>query len=173
MTNETQHEITVSKTPHSEITGVRLPSLAAPFEEAERLFDRLMSRNWIRPMAWNWPLWGLQTEALETRIPQMDVIDRDQDILVRVEMPGVEKKDVAVSIGDNNTLNITGRSQRETTEHREDYFRCEISQGNFSRSLSLPKGIDASKASATLKDGILEVVLQKEESVQRRPIEVK
>lgn len=172
MSNETQ-EITVSRTQHPEFPETRLPSLVGPFEEAERLFERVMARNWIRPMGWNWPLWGLQGEMTGSRVPQMDVIDRDQDMLIRIEMPGVEKKDVSLSISDsNNTLNVSGTMHRETSERRKDYFRCEIEQGNFSRNIALPKGIDTAKVSASLNNGILEVVLPKQESAQRRPVQV-
>ena len=93
-------------------------------------------------------------ESLESiRSPQMDVIDRDKDILIRVELPGVEKKDVDVSVS-NGTLNIKGGVKRESKEQRKDYFRCEIAQGNFSRSLSIPPGIDKTNIGASLKDGI-------------------
>ena len=70
-------------------------------------------------------------------------------------------------------LNIRGSVQRESKEQRKDYFRCEIAQGNFSRSLSMPSGIDTAKISATVKDGILEITLPKEEGAQRRTVEVK
>ena len=70
-------------------------------------------------------------------------------------------------------LNIRGSVQRESKEQRKDYFRCEIAQGNFSRSLSMPSGIDTEKISATVKDGILEITLPKEEGAQRRTVEVK
>ena len=100
------------------------------------------------------------------------MIDRDKDILIRVEVPGVEKKDLDVSLSET-ALHIQAKVSRELKEQKKDYFRCEIAQGNFSRSLSLPSGVDTSKISANLKDGILEVVLPKEESVQRRSVEVK
>jgi HSP20 family protein len=132
-----------------------------------------MPRSWISPIAWNWPMWGAMEESIESiRAPQMDVIDRDKDILIRVEVPGVEKKDVEVSVNDS-TLTIKGSVQRQSKEQRRDYFRCEIAQGNFSRSLAIPGGIDKAKINAGLKDGILEITLPKEEGAQRRAVEVK
>lgn len=118
-------------------------------------------------------MWGGLEESLESiRSPQMDVIDRDKDMLIRVELPGVEKKDVDVSVS-NGTLNIKGGVKRESKEQRKDYFRCEIAQGNFSRSLSIPLGIDKTNIGASLKDGILEIILPKEEGAQLRAVEVK
>ncbi len=174
MTNETKQDVVVSTKPGAIAPEVQRPvAIAGAIDEVERLFDRLMSRSWISPIPWNWPMWGAMEESFESiRAPQMDVIDRDKDILIRVELPGVEKKNVDVSVSDN-TLSIKGCVQRESKEQRKDYFRCEIAQGNFSRSLSIPSGIDKAKISASLKDGILEVVLPKEEGAQRRAVEVK
>ena len=174
MASDSKHEIAVSAKPQSEIPEPPPPSqMFGPLAEAERLFDKFILRNWMRPVGWNWPMWGGLGEAGENlRMPQLDVINRDKDVLVRVEVPGVEKKDIDVSIVDN-TLSIKGCVSREKKEESKDYFRCEIAQGNFSRSLSLPAGIDPAKIAASLKDGVLEVVLPKEEGAQRRPIEVK
>lgn len=173
MANESKHEVAVSSKPRSEIVEPRPSQMFAPVDEVERLFERLMPRGWLAPMAWNWPLWGRGEESFENiRVPQLDVIDRDKDIVIRAELPGVEKKDLEVSLSDS-TLNIKGKISKETKEERKDYFRCEISRGNFSRSLSLPSGVDTSKISASLKEGILEIILPKEESVQRRSVEVK
>ena len=174
MTNDTKQEVVVSKKPRTDIAEVQHPvPMVGALEEVERLFDRLMPRSWMSPMAWNWPMWGGLEESLESiRSPQMDVIDRDKDMLIRVELPGVEKKDVDVSVS-NGTLNIKGSVKRESKEQRKDYFRCEIAQGNFSRSLSIPLGIDKTNIGASLKDGILEIILPKEEGAQLRAVEVK
>lgn len=173
MASDTKHEISVATKPRTEVAEPRPSQMFGPIEEVERLFDRLMPRGWMAPMAWNWPLWGGINESLESiRVPQLDVIDRDKDILIRVEVPGVEKKDLDVSLSDS-TLNIKGKISREVKEQKKDYFRCEIAHGNFSRSLSLPSGVDPSKISANLKEGILEITLPKVESVQRRSVEVK
>jgi HSP20 family protein len=173
MASETKNEIAVSTKPRTEIAEPRVSQMFTPLDEVERLFDRLMPRTWMRPMAWNWPTWSALDESLANiRAPQLDVLDRDKDILIRAEVPGVEKKDIDVSISDG-TLVIKGSVSRESKEERKDYYRCEISQGNFSRSLVLPNGIDATKISANLKDGVLEIVLPKEESAQRRTVEVK
>ncbi len=173
MTNETKQVVPVSTKPLGEIGETRPLHMFSPLDEVERLFDRLMPRTWMRPMGWGWPAWVGSDESFENiRVPQIDVIDRDKDILVRAELPGVDKKDIDVSVTDS-ALNIRAKMSRESKEQKQDYFRSEITYGSFARSLTLPSGVDTTKISASLKDGILEVTLPKEASVQRRSVEVK
>jgi HSP20 family protein len=173
MNTETKQVVPVSTKASTEIGEPRPLQMFGPLEEVERLFDRLMPRAWMRPMGWGWPSWGGFDESLEnTRVAQLDVIDRDKEFLVRVEMPGVDKKDVDVSITDS-TLNIKGSLSRESKEQKKGYIRSEITCSNFARRLALPSGVDTHNISASLKDGILEVILPKEASVQRRAVEVK
>jgi HSP20 family protein len=173
MTEDVKTEVAVAKKPRTQLTEFPLASRFTPLDEVERLFDRLMPRSWMRPMTWNWPLWGnnIEEQFQNIRVPQMDVIDRDKEILIRVEVPGVEKKEIDISVTDN-ALSIKGNTRREVSEEKDDYYRCEISQGNFSRSITLPSGVDSSKISASLKDGVLEVNLPKTEDVQRRSVEI-
>ncbi len=175
MSNESKQEVVVSRKQPIGVTEVtHTPShIFGPLEEVERLFGRLMPSGWLSPISWNWPIWpAIDESSLSIRTPKMDVMDRDEDVLIHVEMPGVEKRDVDVSVN-NSTLVIKGSVQRETGEHRKNYYRCEIAQGSFARSLAIPSGIDKTRISATLKDGILEVKLPKEPEAQRRNIEVK
>lgn len=156
-----------------EIAETRPAQLFSPVREVERFFDRLMPHAWMRPLNLDWPAWsGLEESLRNIRAPRLDVIDRDKEILIRVELPGVEKKNVDLSVSDN-VLVIKGSVDHETEEKKAGYFRREIAHSNFSRSLELPDGVDAEKVSASLKNGILEIVLPKEESLQRRSVEVK
>lgn len=174
MANETKQDVAVVSKPRSELAEPRPSQMFGSLDEVERLFDRLMPRGWLAsPTSWSWPLWGGLEEAFQsTRVPQMDVIDRDNDVLIRVELPGVEKKDLEISVSDS-TLVIKGAVNREIKEQKKYYFRSEIAQGNFSRSLSIPSSVDSSRINASLKDGILEIVLAKHENMQRRIVEVK
>lgn len=173
MANETKQDVAVISKPRTELAESRPAQMFTPADEVERLFERLMPRNWLTPSGWNWPLWGGLEEALHSvRQPQMDVIDRDKDILIRLELPGVEKKNLEVSVTDS-TLLIKGAVIREQKEQKKDYVRSEIAHGDFSRTLSIPPGVDSSKIAASLKDGILEISLPKEESIQRRAVEIK
>lgn len=173
MANSSKQQIEVSNKGGS---LQKMPSLRMlrPLEEMEQLVDRLMGRSWLHPFSQlNWerhlPV-GL-SEALESRLPAMDVVDRDEELFVRAELPGVEKKDLDVSLSDN-MLTIKGSMSREEKEEKGDYYRCEISRGTFARSVTLPCNVDASKIKAALKDGVLEITLPKAEQSKRQSIDV-
>lgn len=170
MATESKQEVTVS-TKGREIQKVSPARVLHPLGEFDRLFNRFFGRDWMRPLLWEQPLWSELAEPFEGRLPHVDVIDRDEEILVRAEIPGVDKKDLDLSI-DDNVLTIKGRVSREEKEEKGDYCRCEISSGAFSRSITLPAAVDASKVNASLKDGVLEVTLTKLEKSKRQRIEV-
>ncbi len=146
----------------------RAPS---PFEEMDRLFESFFSRNWLRPMRWEWPAAGELSAPFEGRLPKVDVVDRESDILVRAELPGVDKKDLDISITDN-AVTIHATTSRETEEEKGEYYRREITRGSFSRTVALPAEVDADAAKASFKDGILELTVPKVEKAKRRRIEV-
>jgi len=148
------------------------PSRAlSPFEEMDRMFEGFFPRGRLRPFRWEWPSWGELPAAFEGKMPKVDVIDRDEEILVRAEVPGVEKKDLDVSMTDN-TVTIKGSTRHEEKEEMGDYYRCEISRGTFSRTVALPGGVDGSKAKASFKDGVLELTLPKLEKSKRHSIKL-
>jgi HSP20 family protein len=122
----------------------------------------------MRPWSLEWPAWP---ELRELRMPKVDVIDRDEDVLVRAELPGVEKKDLEISTSDTSvTLKATTR--HEEKEEKGDYYRCEITRGAFSRTVALPAQVESDKAKASLKDGVLELTLPKVEKSKRRTVTV-
>ncbi len=170
MTTETKQEVPVT-TKGKEIQKAMPVRALTPFDEMDRMFDRFMSGNWMRPFAWDRPLWKGMMEPLELNLPRMDVIDREEDILVRAEVPGVDKKDLEVSLADN-MLTVKGSAKREEKEEKGDYYRCETSQGSFLRTVAIPGKIDTSKVAASLKDGVLEITLPKVEGSKRRSIKV-
>jgi HSP20 family protein len=149
-----------------------------PIAEIERAFDRFFGRGF--PSLWH----GRDFPVMDSlfgdsllefngqRLPNIDVVDRDNEILVRAELPGVEKKDLTISLTDN-LLTIKGESKTEKKEEKGDYHRREISSSAFARSFTLPGSVDSTKAAASLKDGVLEITLPKAESSKKRNIEVK
>lgn len=148
------------------------PALAlTAFEEMERLFDRLFPRGWMRPFRWEPLTWHEMAPLFEGGLPKIDVIDRDSDIVVRAEIPGVEKKDLEVSLTEN-LLTIKGRTGHEVKEEKGDYYRCEMSRGEFTRTVALPAPVLGDKAKAELKDGVLELTLPKVEESKRLAIKV-
>ncbi|UCE88831.1 MAG: Hsp20/alpha crystallin family protein [Pseudomonadota bacterium] len=143
----------------------------SPFEEMDRLFESFAPRGWMRPFRWDWPAWGDVAAPFEGKTPRVDVVDREAEILVRAELPGVDKKDLDISLTDN-TVTIKASSAREEKEEKGNYYRCEISRGAFARTVALPSDVDTDSAKASFKDGVLELTLPKVERSRRRKIKV-
>jgi HSP20 family protein len=142
------------------------------FGEMDRAFDNLFHRGWLRPFRDMWPEWSQLEQRLDFVAPRVDVIDREQEILVRAEIPGVEKKDIQVDLS-GQLLTIKGERRREEKKDEGEYFRSEIATGSFSRTIRMPEDVDLEKAKAEFKDGMLEVHLPKTHKTSRRQIEVK
>ncbi len=149
----------------------RAPGRAlSPFEEMERMFESFFPRGWLRPFRGEWPMGPELMPAV--RVPRVDVIDRDADIMVRAEIPGVKKEDLDVSLT-NDTVTIRGTARREAEEEEKgQYYRRELEYGEFSRTISLPTSIDTDKAVAKFQEGILELTLPKMEAAKRRIIKI-
>ena len=141
--------------------------MLSPFENFDRMFEDFLGRGWMRPFRREW----MAMPELDLSMPKVDVIDRDEEVLVRAEVPAVKKEDIEVSIS-GNMVTIKGETKREEKEEKGDYYRSEISRGAFSRMVALPADVDESKAKAALNDGVLELTLPKVEKAKRRTIKV-
>jgi len=95
-----------------------------------------------------------------TLAPSIDVKESDKGIEVEAELPGVDEKDVQVTLEDN-VLTIKGEKKAEKEETKKGYYMSERSYGSFMRSFEMPAGIDAAKVSATFAKGVLKVSLPK------------
>lgn len=142
-----------------------------PFEEMERMFESYFPRGWLRPLRWEWPAWPELPLPFEGKMPRVDVVDRDTEVVVRAELPGVDKKDLEVSVTEN-TVTIHGTTSHEKKEEKEHYYRREMSRGEFSRTLALPAEVDGSKVKASFKDGVLELTAPKVAKAKRRTVKV-
>ncbi|GLR66781.1 molecular chaperone Hsp20 [Acidocella aquatica] len=109
-----------------------------------------------------------------TLAPSMDVIEDGSAYTITAELPGLEDKDVDVSV-DGSILNIKGEKQQETERKEKNYYLSERSYGAFARSLYLPDGVDRDKISAHIAKGVLTVTLPKTPAAQSnsKKIEVK
>jgi HSP20 family protein len=143
----------------------------SPFEDMERFFDDYFSRGWLRPLHVARPSWGSLPMPFEGRMPRVDVVDRENEIIVKAEVPGVNKEDLDISVTEN-TVSIKGSTSHEEKEEKGDYYRCEISSGSFSRVVPLPANVDAEKASSKFKDGVLELTLPKLQKAKRHTVKV-
>jgi HSP20 family protein len=93
-------------------------------------------------------------------IPAMDLVETDDHLVLRGDLPGLTEDDVDIEIKDN-VLTVSGERKSENEEKGEGYHRVERSFGSFSRSLSLPQGVDAQKVDAQFDNGVLEVRIPK------------
>jgi HSP20 family protein len=92
-------------------------------------------------------------------VPRMDVFDREDDLVVKIEMPGIDpEKDVTIEVHEG-TLTIRGERRQEKEVKEEAYYRMETSYGAFERRIEVPEGVDETKITATYADGVLEVIV--------------
>ena len=139
----------------------------SPLEEMNRFFESVSPRHWMRPMQWDWPEWGHLPSPFGGKMPRVDMIDRDGELLIRAELPGVEKDDLDVSMTDN-TITIKGKTASEDIDEKENYYRAEITRGAFSRTLVLPADVDLDKIHSTFKNGLLEMTVPKQDKTRRK-----
>ena len=104
--------------------------------------------------------------------PSVDISETKDDFVVKAELPGLEAKDVNVSIS-GNVLTIKGEKKAEEEEKDEHYHRVERYSGSFQRVFQLPSGVKADKVEANFDKGVLEVTLPKVEEAKKKEIEVK
>jgi HSP20 family protein len=104
--------------------------------------------------------------------PSLDVSETKSDIVVKVELPGMDPKDVDISLSDG-LLTIKGERKYEKEEKEEDYHFIERSFGTFARMVRLPKEVKRDKISASYKNGILKVILPKSEEARTKEIKIK
>jgi len=88
--------------------------------------------------------------------PQIEITEREGQLIVRADLPGLSKDDVQVELRDDAIL-IRGQRKQEREEKREGYYRSERSYGSFYRQIPLPKGVKTENATATFRDGVLEI----------------
>jgi len=158
-------------TKRKELTEVVPRRELSLLDEMDRVFDSFFHHGWMRPFREAWPDWARFEETFGLGTPRVDVLDREEEVLVRAEVPGVEKKDLNVELS-GQMLTIHGERRREEKEEKGKYFRSEMAHGIFSRTIRLPEEVLLDKATADFKDGILEVHLPKAHKTERRRIEV-
>ena len=134
------------------------------FEEMEHMLENFVPHGWLHPFK-------KEQAIFAEGIPRVDVIDRDDTIVVRAALPGVDKDDLTVSTTPQ-TVTIRGATKKEFREEKDEYFRCEISSGSFLRTVTLPAPVDEEKVKAKFKDGLLELTLPKIENAKRRSIKI-
>ena len=160
------------KTKRKETTTALQRPETGLFDEMDRAFDTLMHRGWLRPFRDLWPEWQPFTSDVEVQVPRVDLIDREAEVFVRAEVPGIEKEHLEVDLS-GELLTIRGERHKEEKTEEGNVYRAEIARGTFVRTLRLPAEVDPEKIEATFKDGLLEIHLPKVETTKRQRIEIK
>jgi HSP20 family protein len=114
--------------------------------EFDRMFEEsgwpaFRTRRLTEPAAWS---------------PNIDVFEKDNRLIARVDLPGMKKEDVKVEVADGQ-LTIAGERKHETEEKKENFYRCEREYGSFYREIPLPKGATLNDVKAVFENGVLEV----------------
>jgi HSP20 family protein len=103
--------------------------------------------------------------------PAVDIYEKDGNIVLKAELPGIEAKDVDVTV-ENNILTLRGERQFDQEVQRENYQRVERSYGAFTRSFTLPTVVETEKIKAEFKDGVLRMTLPKKEEAKPKQISI-
>lgn len=131
--------------------------------DMERIFDEIFEPR--RRRRW-WPA-GEQAVI----VPNVDMYDRKTEIVLKAELPGVEKEGIDLTIT-KDSLTLKGEIKKEEEVSEEDYYSRERTYGSFSRTITLPVEVDSENAKAAFKNGILEIVLPKKEEAKPKEIKV-
>jgi len=99
-------------------------------------------------------------KELAVRRPMSDLIETDKEIIAKIELPGIEKKDVHLNINENS-IEIKAEQKKENKIEKKGFFRQERSYSQFYRVLPLPAEVDPNKARAKMENGLLEIVIPK------------
>jgi HSP20 family protein len=123
-------------------------------DEVNRVFDQLFPTSWDDDSEAD-PRTGMWT-------PRMDLTETDDAFHLRMDLPGIRKEDVTISVEDNRLM-VKGERTDETTDESENMIRMERMSGSFYRSIRLPKTITEDKIKASFKNGVLTVAMPKAE----------
>jgi HSP20 family protein len=114
---------------------------------------------------------GFVPAVRRTLEPSMDVYQTEHDLVVELQVPKVDPKDIKVTVEDG-VLKVEGGTSQEQEEKNKEFFRREIRRGHFSRIVSLPMSVKEGDTKATFEHGVLKITMPKAESVKPKAIEV-
>ena len=129
--------------------------------EVDRLFDAFDNVSWRSPFSrsvFDFAPFGRTMTSVNA--PAVDIVEKDKEYEITVELPGIEEKNVEVAVS-NGGLVIRGQKDEQKEEKKKDYFLSERSYGSFERYFGLPESVDTDKITAAFKNGVLTVTLPK------------
>jgi HSP20 family protein len=137
-----------------------------PLREMEDLFETFARRPALRGDG------GQENVTLADWAPRVDISESEEEYLIKAELPGIDKKDLKVTVNDG-VLTLQGERKAEREEKDRKYHRVERSYGSFARCFTLPDNVDEKSIRAEHKDGLLYLHLGKTEEAKPKSIEVK
>jgi HSP20 family protein len=137
-----------------------------PFRDLNVLQDR-MNRLFDDASRWK----NGEAAATTTWSPAVDIFETEGDIVVKAELPGMERNDITLNL-EKNVLTLKGERRFEKETKEENYHRVERAYGGFSRAFSIPATVDEEKIRADYKDGVLKIVLPKKEQAKPKQIRI-
>ena len=135
------------------------PYIASGFDEFDRIFDNFF-KNAVTNIA-------APTPSLSDIKLHMDISETDKQFIIKAEMPGVEEKDIDLNV-EEGLLIISGKKQQETEEEGKTFHRTERSFGSFKRAIALPANTDEDKIKARMKNGVLQIEIEKIRSRRKK-----
>ena len=150
------------------MTLTRRPSPFGELLSLRQAMDRLFEDSFVRSGSGG--PWGFGAGAEGMALP-LDVSTTNDELVIQAALPGVKPDEVDITV-ENGTLTIRGETTSERNEGEGDYLVREIRRGTFSRSISLPSGLEPDKASATFDNGMLTLRVPKAEQVRPRQIRI-
>ncbi|HEY7443109.1 MAG TPA: Hsp20/alpha crystallin family protein [Vicinamibacterales bacterium] len=130
-----------------------------PFTFLRKLTSELDREFETSAWPFHWPIFRTQRAAEgATWLPEIDVFEKENRLITKIDLPGIKKEDVKVEVTDGH-LAISGERKTEAEEKKENFYRCEREYGSFYRVVPLPEGVKLEDVKATFSDGVLEVSL--------------
>ena len=146
----------------------RASSELGPWGDLDQMFDDFLGHR-LRPF---WPERWRPAVRMEIATPAVDLYGEKDNIVVKAELPGLEKDDIEVNLS-GHRLTIKGEKKQEEEVKKEGYYGAERSYGSFLRTLELPTEVQTDKVKAAFKNGILEIRLPKTEEAMKKETKVK
>lgn len=166
-----------SRQPQQPMTQRETPGIAGPFRMLERFADEIdsvfdnfgLGRSWLAPRRSR-----TASTGTDVWVPQVEVTQQGNEVVVRADLPGMKKDDIQVDITDNE-VTLSGERRREEETEKGGLYRSERSYGFFTRSIKLPEAAMTDQAKASFKDGVLEIRMPAppEQVTRGRRLEIK
>ncbi len=134
-----------------------------PFSEMESLRDR-MDRMFDE-------LAGLNRQSSTAWVPAIEIQDREEHLVLRAEIPGVEAKDLDIQVA-REAVSISGEHRYENKAQEQGFFRTELRYGSFQRTIPLPVAVENNQVQAEFKDGILKLTLPKAQEARHKVVKI-